>query len=103
MMNCRIKTQQKNFMLDMNPKKFSAGLLLNLYIIKAVPFLLITWLYSRGVSSTVRRCIEKETGVEFAAKIIDLSNDPESREATMEEINILRMVIGHDYISKYII
>lgn len=54
----------------------------------------------RGISSTVRRCIEKETGIEFAAKIIDLSNDPESREATMEEINVLRLVIGHNYISK---
>ncbi|XP_015366091.1 PREDICTED: phosphorylase b kinase gamma catalytic chain, skeletal muscle/heart isoform-like [Diuraphis noxia] len=52
----------------------------------------------RGVSSTVRRCVEKETGMEFAAKIIDLSNDPENREATLEEINILRMVIGHEYI-----
>ncbi|XP_001947448.1 phosphorylase b kinase gamma catalytic chain, skeletal muscle/heart isoform [Acyrthosiphon pisum] len=52
----------------------------------------------RGVSSTVRRCVEKETGMEFAAKIIDLSNDPENRGATLEEINILRMVIGHEYI-----
>lgn len=60
--------------------------------------------YFRGVSSTVRRCIEKETGEEFAAKIIDLSSDTESRETTMEEINILRMVVGHQYISKnYII
>jgi len=58
-------------------------------------------LYYRGVSSTVRRCVEKETGMEFAAKIIDLSNDPENRGATLEEINILRMVIGHEYSSKY--
>lgn len=56
--------------------------------------------YYRGVSSTVRRCIEKETGEEFAAKIIDLSSDPENRETTMEEINILRMVVGHQYISE---
>lgn len=41
--------------------------------------------------------------MEFAAKIIDLSNDPENRGATLEEINILRMVIGHQYISKYYI
>jgi len=60
------------------------------------------WFCSRGVSSTVRRCVEKETGEEFAAKIIDLSNDPENREATMEEIKILRMVIGHEYISEYL-
>lgn len=58
---------------------------------------------SRGASSTVRRCIEKETGIEFAAKIIDLSNDTDNREATMEEIKILRMVIGHEYISNYYI
>ncbi|XP_046385033.1 phosphorylase b kinase gamma catalytic chain, skeletal muscle/heart isoform isoform X2 [Ischnura elegans] len=58
----------------------------------------------RGISSTVRRCIEKETGNAYAAKIIDLSNDPNDAEgksmlaATLEEINILRMVAGHPYI-----
>jgi phosphorylase kinase gamma subunit len=58
----------------------------------------------RGVSSTVRRCIEKETGREFAAKIIDLAGqDPGDcealREATLREISILREVAGHPYIS----
>lgn len=57
----------------------------------------------RGISSTVRRCIEKETGNEFAAKIIDLSSDSEGeaqamQEATIQEVNILRMVAGHPYI-----
>ncbi|CAH0549641.1 unnamed protein product [Brassicogethes aeneus] len=57
----------------------------------------------RGISSTVRRCIEKETGKEFAAKIIDLSNDGineggASLEATRTEVSILRHVIGHPYI-----
>ncbi|XP_060533372.1 phosphorylase b kinase gamma catalytic chain, skeletal muscle/heart isoform isoform X2 [Cylas formicarius] len=52
----------------------------------------------RGISSTVRRCIEKETGKEFAAKIIDLSNDDSSLEATRQEISILRIVAGHPYI-----
>ncbi|GLH09890.1 Cyclin-dependent kinase 5 homolog [Gryllus bimaculatus] len=59
----------------------------------------------RGISSTVRRCIEKETGLEFAAKIIDLSNDSHEvadgktmLEATLGEVNILRMVAGHPYI-----
>ncbi|KAG8238866.1 hypothetical protein J437_LFUL017668 [Ladona fulva] len=58
----------------------------------------------RGISSTVRRCIEKETGNEYAAKIIDLSNDPNDAEgksmleATIQEVNILRMVAGHPYI-----
>ncbi|KAF4528154.1 hypothetical protein B566_EDAN016798 [Ephemera danica] len=57
----------------------------------------------RGISSTVRRCIEKETGNEFAAKIIDLSSDSEGeaqamQEATIQEVNILRTVAGHPYI-----
>uniref|UniRef100_A0A1B6M6C1 phosphorylase kinase n=1 Tax=Graphocephala atropunctata TaxID=36148 RepID=A0A1B6M6C1_9HEMI len=52
----------------------------------------------RGISSTVRRCIEKETGVEFAAKIIDLSADGDNKSATMEEVRILRVVAGHPYI-----
>lgn len=61
----------------------------------------------RGVSSTVRRCIEKETGKEYAAKIIDLSNESApsdggtSYEAIKQEISILRLVAGHPYISKY--
>ncbi|CAK1541398.1 unnamed protein product [Leptosia nina] len=59
----------------------------------------------RGISSTVRRCIEKETGHEFAAKIIDLSQESQDgvdthtmRDATRQEINILRLVAGHPYI-----
>lgn len=60
----------------------------------------------RGISSTVRRCIEKETGREFAAKIIDLGVDStdgsshQMREATRQEISILRQVLGHPYISE---
>lgn len=64
----------------------------------------------RGISSTVRRCIEKETGREYAAKIIDISNDGNPAEcntqsmleATRQEVNILRCVLGHPYISKYV-
>ncbi|CAB3364419.1 Hypothetical predicted protein [Cloeon dipterum] len=55
----------------------------------------------RGVSSTVRRCIEKESGREYAAKIIDLSTDAENvsmQESTIQEIRILRIVAGHPYI-----
>lgn len=58
----------------------------------------------RGVSSIVRRCIEKETGQEFAAKIIDISGEADDqdgsaiREATRREVNILRMVAGHPYV-----
>jgi len=54
----------------------------------------------RGGCSVVRRCIEKETGKEFAAKIIDLSDSSDVTvvEATNREIEILRMVAGHPYI-----
>ncbi|XP_075983528.1 phosphorylase kinase gamma isoform X2 [Anticarsia gemmatalis] len=59
----------------------------------------------RGISSTVRRCVEKETGKEYAAKIIDLSQESQDgvdthtmRDATRQEIHILRMVAGHPYI-----
>lgn len=69
------------------------------YILKS-EFLLF-----RGVSSTVRRCVEKDTGKEYAAKIIDISADVDDssgslREATLREIAILKLVAGHPYISK---
>ncbi|KAJ8312282.1 hypothetical protein KUTeg_009655 [Tegillarca granosa] len=58
-----------------------------------------------GVSSVVRRCIEKETGQEYAVKIIDISGEKvESYQAdlikrdTIREINILRMCSGHEHI-----
>lgn len=58
-----------------------------------------------GISSVVRRCIDKENGREYAAKIIDLGasevNDSHQMlDATRQEINILRQVMGHAYISK---
>ncbi|VDP02566.1 unnamed protein product [Soboliphyme baturini] len=56
----------------------------------------------RGMSSTVRRCIEKKTGKEYAVKIIDLSSEKATEEETKElrlstlrEISILKMVAGH--------
>ncbi|KAK4304068.1 hypothetical protein Pmani_023966 [Petrolisthes manimaculis] len=54
----------------------------------------------RGGCSVVRRCIEKETGQEYAAKIIDLSDSSDEGvyEATKREIEVLRMVAGHSYI-----
>ncbi|XP_076364735.1 phosphorylase b kinase gamma catalytic chain, skeletal muscle/heart isoform-like [Tachypleus tridentatus] len=58
----------------------------------------------RGVSSTVRRCVEKESGKEYAAKIIDISGDAEDfqglsvRDSTLREIEILKLVAGHPYI-----
>ncbi len=64
-------------------------------------------MFFRGISSTVRRCIEKETGIEYAAKIIDISNETHDgidfhtmKDSTMQEVQILRRVAGHPYISK---
>lgn len=66
-------------------------------------YVIFTIFFYRGISSTVRRCVEKETGREFAAKIIDLSNEDNNtqtvRESTLSEVHILRLVAGHPYIS----
>lgn len=56
----------------------------------------------------MRRCVEKETGREYACKIMDINGDPTEhegpalREATIREIAILRHVAGHPYISKIV-
>lgn len=50
--------------------------------------------------------MEKETGREYACKIMDINGDPSEnegpalRECTLREIAILRRVAGHPYISK---
>uniref|UniRef100_A0A915L674 Protein kinase domain-containing protein n=1 Tax=Romanomermis culicivorax TaxID=13658 RepID=A0A915L674_ROMCU len=60
----------------------------------------------KGMSSTVRRCIEKESGTEYAVKILDItterSNEEQARElkdSTLNEIRLLRLVGGHKNIS----
>ncbi|XP_067681282.1 phosphorylase b kinase gamma catalytic chain, skeletal muscle/heart isoform-like [Haliotis asinina] len=59
----------------------------------------------KGVSSTVRRCVEKTSGTEYAVKIIDISGEKgeehqveQLRRDTSREINILRMCAGHPHI-----
>lgn len=47
----------------------------------------------KGISSVVRRCIEKSTGKEYAAKIVEY-NKPEEKDQTLKEIEIMKL-IGH--------
>lgn len=77
-----------------------------LHVLESVIYSMISSLF-RGISSIVRRCIEKETGKEFAVKIIDISGEKSdiyeadlTKKDTIREINILRMCKGHDNISK---
>ncbi|XP_063296748.1 phosphorylase b kinase gamma catalytic chain, liver/testis isoform, partial [Pelobates fuscus] len=59
----------------------------------------------RGVSSTVRRCVHRETGRQFAVKIIEVTPErlsPEQlrevRLSTAKEMEILHRVSHHPYI-----
>ncbi|XP_045173227.2 phosphorylase b kinase gamma catalytic chain, skeletal muscle/heart isoform-like isoform X2 [Mercenaria mercenaria] len=59
----------------------------------------------RGISSVVRKCTEKNTGKEYAVKIIDISGErsdsyqtEQTKDDTIREINILRMCTGHEQI-----
>ncbi|GMT19157.1 hypothetical protein PFISCL1PPCAC_10454, partial [Pristionchus fissidentatus] len=56
----------------------------------------------RGLASTVRKCIEKATGKNFAVKIVDITTDKQSeieairlREETESEVGLLRELHGH--------
>ncbi|XP_070205837.1 phosphorylase b kinase gamma catalytic chain, skeletal muscle/heart isoform-like isoform X2 [Littorina saxatilis] len=57
----------------------------------------------RGLSSTVRRVVEKANGKEYAVKIIDISGERDTCKANIEtlksdtirEVSLLRMCAGH--------
>ena len=61
----------------------------------------------RGISSTVRRCLEKATQTEYAVKMIDLTQEKDNddlteqlRESTKKEMEVLRIGSAHPNISK---
>ncbi|XP_069044202.1 phosphorylase b kinase gamma catalytic chain, liver/testis isoform [Lepisosteus oculatus] len=56
----------------------------------------------RGVSSVVRRCVHRQSGQEFAVKIIEITAErmteqqlQEVKSSTLKEIQILKTVSGH--------
>ncbi|VDP96610.1 unnamed protein product [Trichobilharzia regenti] len=57
-----------------------------------------------GASSTVRRCIEKDSKCEYAVKILDLNSGVDTpdviRSECMREVAILRKVVDHANIIK---
>ena len=50
----------------------------------------------KGLSSVVRKCVEKGTGKEYACKIVEFNDDSEEeRASTLREIQILKLVGDH--------
>ncbi len=54
----------------------------------------------RGLSSIVRKCISRESGLEFAVKIIDKSQDDAIKESIDAEVEILQYLPPHPNISE---
>ena len=55
----------------------------------------------RGLSSTVRRCVDRTTGHEYAVKIIDKSQDEAIQESIAAEMQVLNYLPKHRYISEF--
>ena len=54
----------------------------------------------RGLSSTVRKCVSRETGIEYAVKIIDKSQEEAITESIQAEIDVLNSLPHHKHISE---
>lgn len=63
----------------------------------------ILYFTCRGISSLVRRCVDRTTGKSYAVKIIDKLTEQagiDIEDATKVEIEILTVLQGHRNISK---
>ena len=56
---------------------------------------------SRGLSSTVRKCVSRDTGQEYAVKIIDKSQDEAITESIATEKRVLSYLPQHKHISEW--
>ena len=57
----------------------------------------------RGLSSTVRKCVSKDTGIEYAVKIIDKSQDEAITESIANEMQVLGFLPQHKHISEHVV
>lgn len=48
----------------------------------------------KGISSVVRRCLEKSTSIEYACKIVEY-NSPSERDQTLKEIEVMKLIGSH--------
>ena len=55
----------------------------------------------RGLSSVVRKCIHRETGLEYAVKIIDMTADEAVQYSVAAEIDVFRHLPPHKHISMH--
>lgn len=47
-----------------------------------------------GLCSTVRKCVEKSTGISYAVKIVEF-NSPSEREQTLNEVELMKLIGSH--------
>ena len=56
---------------------------------------------SRVLSSVVRKCIHRETGLEYAVKIINMTADEAVQYSVAAEIDVFRHLPPHKHISMH--
>lgn len=54
----------------------------------------------RGLSSTVRKCVSRDSGLEYAVKIISKTQDEAINESIVAEVEVLTFLPKHTNISK---